>query len=175
MSNFGMGNNLFHSKTIEQGNKSVLQKFCVCSQSDKAEGPWHFSASLNFAVNLKQLFKKSLTLQPRESQHTRPPCPSPTPGVHSDSRPSSQWCHPAISSCVIPFSSCLRSFPASGSSQISQHFSLGGQTTAVSVPESGRSPGEGNDNPLHYSCLGNPMDRGSCWATVHAFAESDMT
>ena len=53
------------------------------------------------------------SLQPHESQHTRPPCPSPTPRVHSDSRPSSQWCHPAISSSVVPFSSCLQSLPAS--------------------------------------------------------------
>ena len=52
-------------------------------------------------------------LRPHESQHARPPCPSPTPGVHSDSRPSSQWCHPAISSSVIPFSSCPWSLPAS--------------------------------------------------------------
>ena len=52
------------------------------------------------------------SLRPHESQHTRPPCPSPTPGVHSDSRPSSQWCHPAISSSVIPFSSCPQSLPA---------------------------------------------------------------
>ena len=51
--------------------------------------------------------------QPHESQHARPPCPSPTPGVHSDSRPSSQWCHPAISSSVVPFSSCPQSLPAS--------------------------------------------------------------
>ena len=55
------------------------------------------------------------SLWPHESQHTRPPCPSPTPGVHWDSRPSSQWCHPAISSSVVPFSSRLQSFPASGS------------------------------------------------------------
>ena len=54
------------------------------------------------------------SLRPRESQHARPPCPSPTPGVHWDSRPSSQWCHPAISSSVIPFSSCPQSLPASG-------------------------------------------------------------
>ena len=54
-------------------------------------------------------------LWPHESQHTRPPCPSPTPGVHSDSRPSSQWCHPAISSSVIPFSSCPQPLPASES------------------------------------------------------------
>ena len=53
------------------------------------------------------------SLQPHESQHTRPPCPSPTPGVHSDSRASSQWCHPAISSSVVPFSSCPQSLPAS--------------------------------------------------------------
>ena len=53
------------------------------------------------------------SLRPRESQHTRPPCPSPTPGVHSDSRPLSQWRHPAISSSVIPFSSCPQSLPAS--------------------------------------------------------------
>ena len=59
----------------------------------------------------------SNSLQPHESQHTRPPCPSPTPRVHSDSHPSSQWCHPAISSSVIPFSSCPQSLPASGSFQ----------------------------------------------------------
>jgi len=57
------------------------------------------------------------SLRPHESQHTRPPCQSPTPRVHSDSHPSSQWCHPAISSSVIPVSSCLQSFPASGSFQ----------------------------------------------------------
>ena len=62
------------------------------------------------------------SLQPHESQHTRPPCPSPTPGVHSNSRPLSQWCHPTISSSVIPFSSCPQSFPASGSFQMSQLF-----------------------------------------------------
>ena len=53
------------------------------------------------------------SLQPHESQHARPPCPSPTPGIHSDSHPSSQWCHPAISSSVIPFSSCPQPLPAS--------------------------------------------------------------
>ena len=55
------------------------------------------------------------SLRPHESQHTRPPCPSPAPGVHSNSRPSSWWCHPAISSSVVPFSSCPQSLPASGS------------------------------------------------------------
>ena len=65
------------------------------------------------------LFSRSImsnSLRPHESQHTRPPCPSPTPGIHSDSRPSSQWCHPAISSSVVPFSCCSQSIPASKSS-----------------------------------------------------------
>ena len=60
------------------------------------------------------------SLRPHESQHTRPPCPSPTPGVHSESRPSSQCCHPAISSSVVPFSSCPQSLPESGSFTMSQ-------------------------------------------------------
>ena len=60
------------------------------------------------------------SLRPHESQHARPPCPSPTPGVHSDSRPSSQWCHPAISSSVVCFSSCPQSLPASESFPMSQ-------------------------------------------------------
>ena len=70
---------------------------------------------------------------PHESQHTRTPCPSPTPGVHSDSRPSSQWCHPAISSSVVPFSSCPQSLPASESFPVSQLFTWGGQRTGVSA------------------------------------------
>ena len=71
------------------------------------------------------------SLWPHESQHSRPPCPSPTPKVHSNSRPSSRWCHPAISSSVIPFSSCPQSFTASGSFQMSQLFASGGQSTGV--------------------------------------------
>ena len=62
------------------------------------------------------------SLRPHESQHARPPCPSPSPGVHSDSRPSSQRCHPAISSSVVPFSSCPQSLPASESFPMSQLF-----------------------------------------------------
>ena len=67
----------------------------------------------------------SSSLRPHESQHTRPPCPSPTPGVHSDSRPSSLWCHPAISSSAVPFSSCPQSLPASESFPMSQLFAWG--------------------------------------------------
>ena len=71
------------------------------------------------------------SLRPNELQHTRPPCPSPTPGVHSHSRPSSQWCHPAISSSVVPFSSCPQSLPASESFPMSQLFAWDGQSTGV--------------------------------------------
>ena len=76
------------------------------------------------------------SLWPHELQHARPPCPPPTPGVHSDSRALSQWCHPAISSSVIPFSFRLQSFPASGSFPMSQLFAWGGQSTGVSASAS---------------------------------------
>ena len=76
------------------------------------------------------------SLRPHEPQHTRPPCPSPTPGVHPNPRPLSLWCHPTISSSVIPFSSCPQCFPRSGSFQMSQLFAWGGQSTGVSASTS---------------------------------------
>ena len=76
------------------------------------------------------------SLWPRESQHARPACPSPTPGVYPNSCPLSRWCHPTISSSVIPFSSCPQSFPASGSFQMNQPFASGGQHTGVSASAS---------------------------------------
>ena len=75
----------------------------------------------------------SLSLWPHEPQHSRPPCPSPTPGVYSNSCPLSRWCHPTISSSVIPFSFHLQSFPASGSFPMSQFFASGGQSIGVSA------------------------------------------
>ena len=97
---------------------------------------------MNTAINIEYLTRKTIfssvqfsrsvvsdSLRPHESQHARPPCPSPTPGVHSDSRPSSQWCHPAS---VLPFSSCPQSLPASESFPMSQLFTWGGQSTGVS-------------------------------------------
>ena len=75
----------------------------------------------------------SNSLWPHGPQQTRPPCPSPAPGVYSNSCPLSQWCHPTISSSVIPFSSCLQFFPASGSFQMSQFFASGGQSIGVSA------------------------------------------
>ena len=73
------------------------------------------------------------SLRPHEWQHVRPPCPSPTSRVHSNSHPLSQWCHPAISSSVIPFSSCPQSLPVSESFPMSQLFTWGGQSTGVSA------------------------------------------
>ena len=75
----------------------------------------------------------SNSLWPHVLQHCRPPCPSPTPRVHSKSRPSSRWCHPAISSSVVPFSSCPQSLPASESFPMSQLFAWRGQSTGVSA------------------------------------------
>ena len=75
----------------------------------------------------------SNSLWPHGLQHIRPPCPSPTPGVNPNSCPLSRWCHPTISSSVVPFSCCLLSFPASGSFQMSQLFASGGRSTGISA------------------------------------------
>ena len=118
------------------------------------------------------------SLSPHGLQHTRLPCPSPAPGTCSNSCPSSRWCHPTILSSVVPFS-CLQSFQASGSFPMSQLFISGGQNTGASasgdpgsLPVLGRSPGEGNGNPLQYSCLENPLDRGARRATVYRVTKS---
>ena len=82
------------------------------------------------------------SLWPHEPQHTRPLCPSPTPGVHPDPCPLNWWCHPIISSSVIPFSSCPQSLPASGSFQMSQLFASSGQSIGVSaLTSSNEDPG----------------------------------
>ena len=127
------------------------------------------------------------SLQPHESQHARPPCPSPTPGVHSNSCPSTRWCHPAISSSVVPFSSCPQSLPASGSFPMSQLFTWGGQSIGVSALASAlpintqdwsplgwtgwtslQSKGaESRDPYLLHSQQGQYVGKGDCWN--HAF------
>ena len=78
----------------------------------------------------------SNSLQPHGLQHARLPCPSPTPGAYCNSCPSSQWCHSTISSSVLPFSSCLQSFPESGSFPMNQFFASGGQSIGVSASTS---------------------------------------
>ena len=98
------------------------------------------------------------SLRPHGLQHARPPCPSPTPGVYSNSCPSCQWCHPTISSSVVPFSSHLQSFLASGSFQMSQFFASGGQSIGVSASTSVLLMNIQNWSPLGWT------DRISLWS-----------
>ena len=100
--------------------------FCSFELLDNFSYLWFSSVQFSHSVMFDSLWPHGL-------QHTRPPCPSPAPGVYSISRPSSQWCHPAISSSVVPFSSCPQSFPASGSFPMSKFFTSGGQSIGVSA------------------------------------------
>ena len=93
----------------------------------------------------------SNSLRPHEPQHTRPPCPSPTPRVYPNPCPLSRWCHPTISSSIVPFSSCPQSFPASGSFQMSQLFAWGGQRTGVSASTSVLPMNTQNWSPLEWT------------------------
>ena len=95
-----------------------------------------FQCKIDMTKRASVQFSRSVmsdSLRPHEPQHTRPPCPSPTLGVYPNSCPLSQWCHLAISSSVIPFSACPQSFPTSGSFQMSQLFTSGGQSIGVSA------------------------------------------
>ena len=97
----------------------------------------YYNASIIMLVQFSSVqFSHSVmsdSLQPHELQHTKPPCPSPTPGVHPNPCPLSQWCRPTSPSSVVPFSSYAQSFPASGSFQVSQLFASGGQSVGVSA------------------------------------------
>ena len=95
-----------------------------------------WQTSVQFSSVQSSCLVMSDSLQPHESQQVSPPCPSPTPGVYSNSCPCSWWCHPAISSFVIPFSSCPQSLPASGSFSMSQLLPWGGQSVGVSASAS---------------------------------------
>ena len=104
-----------------------------------SKGKWINHVSVSIKWNSSVQFSQSVvsdSLQPHELQHTRLPYPSPTPGVHPNPCPLSQWCHPTISSSAIPFSSCPQSLPASGSFPMSQLFAWGGQSIGVSAAAS---------------------------------------
>ena len=111
--------------------KYSVIKWCPNSFERTAPYYFHYGRSVQFS-SLAQLCS---TLRAHESQHARPPCPSQIPGVHPNSRPSSRWCHPTISS-AIPFSSNPQSFPASGSFPMSRLFTWGGQSIGVSASTS---------------------------------------
>ena len=117
-------------------NASVIF-FLLPAVYNGKEGKKQYLISCLFWGSLSSVqFSRSVvsdSLQPHELQHARPPCPSPTPRVHPNSCPSSRWCHPAISSSVVPFSSCCQSLPASESFPMSQLFAWGGQSTGVSA------------------------------------------
>ena len=137
---------IFQTRTLEQvaisysGGCSWLRDqthvFCVSCIGRRILYLCATSAGLNSPRFRSDQISRSVvsnSLWPHESQHARPPCPSPPPRVHSASHPSSQWCHPAISSSVVPFSSFPQSVPASESFPMSQLFTWGGQSTGVSA------------------------------------------
>ena len=105
----------------------------------RAAGMWWLEVCNILCLLMLLLFSRSVvsdSLRPREQQHVKLPCPSPSPGLCLNSCPMSQWCHPTISSSVIPFSFCLQSFPASGSFPMSQFFESGGQGIGASASAS---------------------------------------
>ena len=118
----------YQSDVSEQGVRNRLAQMALVSRYEHC-----------ILLGLSVQFIRSVvsdSLRPYELQHTRPPCPSPTPRVYSNSCPLSQWYHSAISSSVIPFSSCPQSLPASGCFPMSQLFTWGGQSTGVSASAS---------------------------------------
>ena len=114
------------------------EKISLATQSSNF--PLLFKTSVQFSRSVV-----SGSLPPRELQHARCSCPSPTPGVHSNLCPLSRWCHPTISSSVVPFSSCPQSFPASGSFPVTQLFASGGQSTGFSFNIS-----PSNEGPISF-------------------------
>ena len=114
------------------------------------EGGYHRSLQLSVQFSCSVM---SDSLWPHGLQHPSPPCPSPTPRAYSNSCPLSQWCHPTISSSVVPFSSCLQSFPESGSFLRSQLIASGGQSIAASASASVLPMNIQAWFPLGWTCL----------------------
>ena len=117
-------------KRTPSGSLHLFPERCITSE---------FVMSVQFSRTVV-----SDSLRPHEPQHARPPCPSPTPGIHPNPCPSSRWCHPTISSSVVPFSSCPQSFPASGSFPMSQLFASGSQSVgslSFNISPSNEHPG----------------------------------
>ena len=113
--------------TVEAEKNHMICRLRLETQGSQ----WYSSSSVQFSRSVM-----SDSLWPHEPQHVRPPCPSPTPGVYPNSCPLSRWCHLTISSSVVAFSFCLQSFPTSGSFQMSQLFTSGGQNIGVSASTS---------------------------------------
>ena len=127
-----------HQKNLQtiKAGKGVEKREPTCTVGGDANWYSHYGEQYVWVSHSVM----SDSLQPDEPQHARPPCPSPTPGVHPNSCPLSRWCHPTIWSSVVPLSSCPQSFPTSGSFQMSQFFASLGQSIGVSDPASDWSP-----------------------------------
>ena len=122
--------------------QKVVSKKCGLGTNSKVDT----DSSVQFSRSVL-----SDSLRPHELQHARPPCPSPTPGIYSNSCPLSQWCHPAISSSVVSFSSCPESLPASESFPMSQLFAWNGQSIGVSALASVLSKNTQDWSPLEWT------------------------
>ena len=129
-----------------QGSNTHLLQWWADSLPLSHQGSPTVIISVQFSLSVV-----SDSLRPHEPQHARPPCPSPTPGVHPNPCPLSWWCHPTISSSVVPFSSCPQSFPASGSFQMSQLFTSGGQSIGISASTSVLSMNTQDWSPLGWA------------------------
>ena len=147
---------VLQAKEVQDQKLKFLKQKVVCGTEEETHiwegGSWNCKEKFSDSKNPKPQFFQlqngghtqfsisgsvmSNSLWPHEPQHARPPCPSPTLGVHPNPCPLSRWCHPTISSSVVPFSSCLQSFPASGSFQMSQLLISGGQSIGVSASTS---------------------------------------
>ena len=119
-------------------SKNAVQKMMGKYENVICHVIWHSHMSkivrlFSVHIQFSSVAQSCPTLRPHESQHARPPCPSSTPRVHSNSCPSSRWCHPAVSTSVVPFSSCPQSLPASESFPMSQLFTWDGQSIGVSA------------------------------------------
>ena len=139
---------------VEKAVFPLLNYFCIFIKTQLSMFIWFFFCSLwsadlcvplpvphsldycQFSSVQSSRSVVSISLRPHEPQHARPPCPSPTPGVHPKPCALCRWCHPTISSSVVPFSSCPQSFPASGSFQMSRLFTSGGQSIGISASTS---------------------------------------
>ena len=146
--NESTGQSINHSTILDDtyvGSISLLAHLFASVHS--AFSNWENQVPVQFSCSVV-----SDSLQPHEPQHARPPCPSPTPGVHPNQCLLSWWCHPTISSSVIPFSSCPQSLPASESFPMSQLFTWGGQSTGVSASASVLPMNTQDWSPLGWSC-----------------------
>ena len=137
---------------------TVVTKYCLYSSCCAAADASLSLSSVQFSHSVV-----SNSLWPHGLQHSRPSCPSPTVRLCSNTCPLSWWCHPNISSSVVPFSSCLQSFPASGSFQVSQFFALGGQSIGVSASTSALLMNTQDWSPLGW--IG--------WISLHVLSESN--